>query len=100
MHLFDQKYSDVADGIMGLRYPIRGYEDSNGDGIGALTYDEIQELKTDFFLYAWTLYKNYKLFGLPHNQGWCNERQAVLTILRIFEEESNEQQVWEMEKSK
>lgn len=100
MHLFEQEYSDVADGMMGLRYPIRGYKDSSGEGIGALTYEEIQELKTEFFLHSWNLYRNYKLFGLPHNQGWANERQSVLSILRILEEETNEQEAWEMEKAR
>lgn len=98
--LFEQEYSDIADGIMKLRYPIRGYKEKEGDGIGALSYDEIQELKTEFFLFSWTLYKNYKLFGLPHNQGWYNERSTVIRIISILEEESNAQERWEMEKKK
>ena len=99
MELFEQKYSEVADGLMGVAYPIRGYKDGV-DEIGALTYAEIQELKTDFFYQAWLLYRNYKLFGLPHSQGWSNERPTVLDIIRIFEEESNAQQNWEMEKAR
>lgn len=99
MDLFNQKYSDVADGLMGVAYPIRGWG-AGETGIGALTYEEIQCLKTDFFFRSWLLYRNYKLFGLPQNRGWANERSTVIDIIRILEEESNAQQNWEMDKAR
>ena len=90
----------MADGMLGVRYPIRGYEDREKNSIGSVSYEEIKELKTEFFYLSWRLYTNYKLFGLPHGSGWASERNTVLEIIRILEEETNAHDAWEMEQNR
>lgn len=80
----------------GLKYPIRGIGDKGE--FSELTFDEIQELKTPFFSMAMELYHNFKLFGLPHGNGWLNERDLTLDILSILEDETNAFDAWEMKK--
>ena len=65
-----------------------------------VTYDEIQELKTPFLSKALLLYNNYKLFGLPHGKGYIKERQTILDVIRIIEDENNSFDIWEIEKRK
>ena len=40
----------MDDGPYPPLYPIRGVKTSDGWELGALTFDEIEEIKTDFFV--------------------------------------------------
>ena len=82
-----------------MTYPIRGYSEDDGTEIGALTYDQVQELKTPFLYMAINLYNNFKIFGLPHGKGWVEERGTVVDILRLLESEANLYDRFEIEKS-
>ncbi len=90
----------LDDGEYPLQYQIRGIKDSEGVWeLAALTFDEIEECKTDFFFLAWELYTNYVVFGgVPNGRGWSNERRTVLEIIKILKSEENAFDSWEMEK--
>jgi hypothetical protein len=86
-------------------YPIRGIHDITADGKeegrNALTFDEIQGLKTPFLFGAVDLFNTFKAFKtLPHGQGTLNERATVLTALRIMLNEEQEYDAWEIDKGR
>lgn len=89
----------MDDGPYPPLYPIRGVKTSDGWELGALTFDEIEEIKTDFFYLAYDLYVNYLTFGgTPNGMGWSGERRTVLEIIKILKSEENAFDSWEMEK--
>lgn len=81
----------------GQGYPIRGAT-IQGEDIGGLTWNEIQELKTPFLMDAMSLYNRYKRFGLPHGKGWANERATVISALEIIDNEARLYDSWELDK--
>lgn len=93
-----------ADAIMGITYEgdLRGTEDENGDIVPlCLSWEDIQNLKTDFFSVAMRLYSDYVAFKvLPHGKGTCEERPTVLEALKIMISEDNQWQAWQMEKDR
>ena len=91
-----------GDKILGLTYEgdLRGTEDENGSIVPlCLTWEDIQNLKTDFFAAAIELYSNYSAFKtLPHGAGTQAERPSVLEAIKILMSEDNLWQIWKMEK--
>lgn len=79
-------------------YPLRGIKEQGKWTLAAVTYDDVEALKTDFFFLAYELYTNYSLFGNAGGGGWANERRTVLEIIKIFKAEENGFDAWEMEK--
>ena len=79
-------------------YPLRGIKDHGKWTLAAVTWEDIDSLKTDFFFLAYELYANYLLFGNAHGDGWAEERKTVLDIIKIFKSEENGFDAWEMEK--
>lgn len=79
-------------------YPLRGIKDHGNWTLAAVTWEDIDSLKTDFFFLAYELYTNYSLFGNAHGDGWAEERKTVLDIIKIFKSEENGFDAWEMEK--
>ena len=79
-------------------YPLRGIKDHGKWTLAAVTWEDIESLKTDFFFFAYELYTNYSLFGNAHGDGWAEERKTVLDIIKIFKSEENGFDAWEMEK--
>ena len=88
----------MDDGDNALMYPLRGIKEQGKWTLAAVTYDDIDSLKTDFFFLAYELYTNYSLFGNAGGGGWANERRTVLEIIKIFKAEENGFDAWEMEK--
>ena len=86
------------DDMLGLQYPIRGYEGEFGEEIGALSIDEVNELRTPFLSRAISLYSEWQTFGvLPHGRGTLGEPPAYLRAMAILKEEENLWQAYEME---
>lgn len=86
------------DDMLGLQYPIRGYEGEFGEEIGALSIDEVNELKTPFLTRAIALYSEWQTFGvLPHGKGTLDESPAYLRAMSILKEEETLWQAYEME---
>lgn len=83
-------------------YPMRGIKNSKGEWeYGALQYEDIQALKTDFFYLAMDLFSSYCTFGgTPSANGWQNERRCVLDIIKILKSEESSFDAWEMEKTR
>ena len=79
-------------------YPLRGIKDHGKWTLAAVSWEDIDSLKTDFFFLAYELYTNYSLFGTAHGDGWAEERKTVLDIIKIFKSEENGFDAWEMEK--
>ena len=81
-------------------YPIRGIKNADNEWeLAALTFDEIEECKTDFFYQAYDLYANYLTFGgTPNGRGWNRERRTVLEIIKLLKSEEGAFDSWEMEK--
>ncbi len=79
-------------------YPLRGIKEQGKWILAAVTYDDIESLKTDFFFQAYELYTNHELFGNAGGGGWGGERRIVLEIIKIFKAEENGFDAWEMER--
>ncbi len=88
----------MDDGENALQYPLRGIKEHGEWTLAAVTWEDIDSLKTDFFFLAYELYTNYSLFGNSQGQGWASERKTVLDIIKIFKAEENGFDAWEMEK--
>ena len=88
----------MDDGDNALMYPLRGIKEQGKWTLAAVTWEDIDSLKTDFFFLAYELYTNYSLFGNAGGGGWANERRTVLEIIKIFKAEENGFDAWEMEK--
>ena len=88
----------MDDGDNALMYPLRGIKEHGKWTLAAVTWEDIDSLKTDFFFLAYELYTNYSLFGNAGGGGWANERRTVLEIIKIFKAEENGFDAWEMEK--
>jgi hypothetical protein len=88
----------MDEGENALMYPLRGIKEQGKWTLAAVTYDDVEALKTDFFFLAYELYTNYSLFGNAGGGGWANERRTVLEIIKIFKAEENGFDAWEMEK--
>lgn len=88
----------MDDGDNALMYPLRGIREGNDWILAAVTFDDIESLKTEFFFSAYEMYLNFSVFGNPHGNGWAGERKVVLDIIKIFKSEENEFDAWEMEK--
>ena len=93
-----------GDRILGITYEgdLRGTEDEKGDIVPlCLTWEDIQNLKTDFFSEAVALYSDYAVFKvLPNGKGTRHERPTVLSALKILMSEDNQWQMWQMEKDR
>lgn len=93
-----------ADAILGITYEgdLRGTEDEEGNIVPlSLSWEDIQNLKTEFFSAAIGLYSDYTAFKiLPHGKGTCDERPTVLEALKILMSEDNLWQAWQMEKDR
>lgn len=90
----------MDDGPYPPHYPIRGIKNADNEWeLAALTFDEIEECKTDFFYLAYDSYTNYLIFGgTPNGRGWQGERRTVLEIIKILKSEEGAFDSWEMEK--
>ncbi len=88
----------MDEGENSLMYPLRGIKEGSEWILGAVTYDDIESLKTDFFYSAYELYINFEMFGNALGKGWSEERRTVLDIVKIFKCEENAFDAWEMEK--
>ena len=93
-----------ADAILGITYEgdLRGTEDEEGNIVPlSLSWEDIQNLKTEFFAEAIRLYSDYTAFKiLPHGKGTRDERPTVLEVLKILMSEDNLWQAWQMEKDR
>lgn len=89
------------DELLEIRYPIRGLKGEGDEWeISDLSYEEIQELKTDFLFRSFSLFSDYSCFKvLPHGKGTMDERPTVIEALKILSEEENLWDAWEREKS-
>lgn len=88
----------MDDGENALMYPLRGIKEGSEWTLAAVTFDDIESLKTDFFFSAYELYVNFAIFGNALGKGWADERKTVLDIVKIFKCEENAFDAWEMEK--
>lgn len=97
---FERERSIVDEMFPPARYPIRGIKEDGDYQYGALTWDEIHELDTEFLRRAMDLYMNFRILGgMPHGSGWMEERRTVIDILKILKSEENAYDAWEREKS-
>lgn len=98
------KEQPEADKILGITYEgdLRGTEDDEGNLVPlCLTWEDIQNLKTEYFSRAIALYSDYNAFKvLPHGKGTNEERPTVLEALKIIMSEENLWEAWQMEKSR
>lgn len=98
------KEQPEADKILGITYEgdLRGTEDDEGNLVPlCLTWEDIQNLKTEYFSRAIVLYSDYNAFKvLPHGKGTNAERPTVLEALKIIMSEENLWEAWQMEKSR
>lgn len=53
-------------------------------------------LKSELFLQGLQEWRRFKRFGLPHGQGWANERPRYVRVVEIFEQEYDLYQSEEM----
>lgn len=86
-------------------HPMPGYKyiDENGEEQEAFTFptqEEINKQDTPFLRACLDLNYKIHLFGLPHNQGWINERRTVLRIREICESVRNKYESWHMDHAK
>ena len=61
----------------------------NADGFRWIKRGSIAEIYDDAFHTAVTLWKRWKQFGLPHGNGWLNERPLVVEVIGLVEDERN-----------
>lgn len=88
----------MDEGENSLMYPLRGIKEGGEWILAAVTMDDIESLKTEFFFMAYELYLNFSVFGNAGGRGWAEERKTVLDIIKIFKSEENAFDSWEMEK--
>ena len=96
---FDRVRCVADDMYPPARYPMRGIKEDGEYQYGALTWDEIHSLDTDFLRYSMDLYSSFRLLGvLPNGGGWMGERRSITDILRVLKSEENAFDAWEREK--
>lgn len=97
---FDRKKSVVDEISPPAVYPLRGIKEDGEYLYGALTWDEIHELDTEFLKQSLDLFMSFRILGvLPHGGGWMNERRTVVDILKILKSEESAFDAWEHEKA-
>lgn len=80
-------------------YPIRCYKAPDGTEIATLSWNEIQAQNTPFLRESISLFRDWKRFSiLPNGRGTRGERNSVIQILRILDEEDFEWNEWERDK--
>lgn len=100
LEAFQREKSVVDEIIPPARYPMRGLKEGDSYEYGALTWEEIHALDTEFLRYSLDLYMNFRTFGaLPHGGGWLSERRTVVDILKVLSSEENAFDAWEREKA-
>lgn len=88
----------------GLPNYIEGFRGIRIDGeweYSLLTWEEVQELDTEFFRKAfkeYTRHKNYKC--LPYSGGYNEQRNTIIEIFEILDSEQHAYNEWERERSK
>ena len=97
---FGRVKSVVDDMVPPAVYPLRGIKEDGEYQYGALTWDEIHALDTEFLRRSMELYANFRVLEtLPHGGGWLSERSTVIDILRILRSEESAFDAWEHEKA-
>jgi len=88
----------MDEGENSIMYPLRGIKEGSNWILAAVTFDDIESLKTEFFFHAYEVYANFSVFGNSWGTGWGNERKVILEIIKIFKSEENAFDNWEREK--
>jgi hypothetical protein len=60
------------------------------------TQDEINKMDTPFFHQALRAYLDFKIFGLPSASGQLSERNTLVEIIRILDNEAKRYEGWYM----
>jgi hypothetical protein len=78
-----------------------GYTTVGDDGEEVLHWDfpsqeQINEQDTPFLRQCFKLHKRYKSCGTPHGLGYGNERQTVINIIVLLDQEEARYESWYM----
>lgn len=101
---FEKKEPDITDQVMPYPYiiPPTDYRDDKGEAKTAiaLSWDDLQALKTPFFYRSMDVYNKFVVFGgTPHNNGWANENSSVISIIMVLKAAEGAYDKWEREKN-
>ena len=90
---------EISPGCENNPVEIRSVKDDDGKEIHVLPLSLVNQTDTPFLTYSLVLFNNWKRFKvLPHGQGTLAERQSVLEILTILDQEYNAFEEWEHER--
>jgi hypothetical protein len=79
----------------------RIYSNSTEDGFSYVRRGDIPGIITgETVVTAWNEWQRWKRFGLPHGQGWINERPQWIKAVEICEQEFQLWQAREMEEAR
>ena len=73
------------------------------DNKNALSQREIYDMKNNIysdFLYYYDIWETYHFLGLPHGNGWNNEKPWLIQFLKSFDIVFNMYQSWSIKKGK
>lgn len=59
---------------------------------------DVKDYLDGFFYDCYKVWSRYKLFGLPHGNGWINEREIVCKVIDVFEQEREKWEVKELKR--
>lgn len=90
---------DIFEKLSGMGHLMPGYIQINPDGSEVLTWDmpsqqEINEQDTPFLRSCFHLFKRFKSCGLPHGNGFLNERKTIIDIIVLLESEESKYDSW------
>ena len=90
-------YADSTDILDTQRVEeLPGYEEAGNFVFTQIQYSEIKKELTPFFWACKNLNDNIEVFGLPHGQGYLQERPTVLEIRKIFVSEKIRYENWKL----
>ena len=75
---------------------IRCWETKDGKKVSLMYRRDVPQYRTDFLALAINLFVNWRLFNKmpPCGNGWANERNVTVQILRILDSEDGLYDAW------